>query len=84
MYPTIIAPSTPDAIADDLTALSPTALETLGVTDHDELFAIELEGETTEERQARLAAAEDILDDRLTEIAHQTLTAEVIEGWLAR
>lgn len=84
MYPTIIAPAEQGATVDDLTALSSTALETLGITDHDELFAAELEGETDEEQQARLAAAEDILDDRLTEIAHQTLSPEVIEGWIAR
>ena len=83
MYPTIMAPPTQDATAaDDLTALTPAALAALGITDYDELFAVELGGETDEERQARLAAAEDILDDRLTEIADETLTSEVIEGWI--
>ncbi|WP_017577208.1 hypothetical protein [Nocardiopsis kunsanensis] len=84
MHPTIVAPAEQDATADDLTALSPAALDALGITDHDDLFAVELEEETAQEQQARLAAAEDILDDRLTEIAHQTLTPEVIEGWIAR
>lgn len=82
MYPTIIPPSagleTPDNLLD---AVTPDALDALGITDHDELFADELAAETEDERSARLAAAADILDDRLSEIAATTLTREVVRGW---
>lgn len=61
--------------------IAPAALEVLGITDTDDLFAATLADETEEERAAREAAAADILDDRLTEIADNALTPEVIGRW---
>lgn len=57
------------------------ALAALDITDAADLFAHTLPGETAEEAAGRLAAAGDILDDRLAEIAHHTLTPEVLRGW---
>lgn len=86
MYPTIMpppaAPETPALTAPAwLAKVTPDALLALEITDGDDLFADALEEETEEERMARLAAAADILDDRLAEIATETLTAEVMRGW---
>ncbi|MCY9787172.1 hypothetical protein KIK06_25135 [Nocardiopsis sp. EMB25] len=61
--------------------VAPAALDVLGITDTDDLFAVELADESDQERAARLAAAADILDDRLTEIAHAALASEDIRGW---
>jgi arylsulfatase A-like enzyme len=63
--------------------IAPAALEVLGITDTGDLFAVALADETEEERAAREAAAADILDDRLTEIAHNALSTESIGGWVA-
>ena len=82
---TPIMPSAPPAetTSDLLTTVTPAALAVFEITDTDDLFASELEDESTEEREARLVAAADILDDRLSEIAAQTVTSEVIRGWSA-
>lgn len=63
-----------------LAKLTPEVLAVLGITDTHDLFAPRLSGESAAEAAGRLAAASDILDDRLEEIAH-ALTPEVIEGW---
>ncbi|CAL9625524.1 hypothetical protein SUDANB121_05969 (plasmid) [Nocardiopsis dassonvillei] len=90
MYPTMMPPvAAPETSAPSLTLsapawleeVTPDALDALGITDADDLFAVALEEETEEERAARLAAAADILDDRLAEIAAETLTADVVRGW---
>lgn len=64
-----------------LAELTPEVLAVLGITDTHDLFAPRLSGESAAEAAGRLAAASDILDDRLEEIAHHALTPEVIEGW---
>lgn len=77
-------PAAPETLASSpawLSEVTPEALDALGVTDHIDLFATDLDGETPEEAAGRLAAAADILDDRLTEIAHTTLTPEVLRRW---
>lgn len=62
--------------------ITPTTLAAFEITDTDDLFSpAPLAGENTEETAARWAAAADVLDDRLVEIAHTTLTAEVVRGW---
>lgn len=81
MMPPIAAPETPTLPPPAfLAGVTPAVLALLGITDHD-LFAAALPGETSGERAARLAAAADILDDRLAEIAAETLTPDVVRGW---
>ena len=76
-------PERPETPVDELLDVPPATFDALGITDHDDLFADSVDGESLEELAARRAAAADILDDRLTEIAHETLTPEVIRGWAA-
>lgn len=80
MMPPLAVTETPTISPAWLEEITPDALDALDITDHD-LFAHELPGETAEEAAGRLAAAGDILDDRLAEIAHHTLTPEVLRGW---
>lgn len=75
-------PERPETPLDEVLDVPSATLDALGITDHD-LFADELDGESLEELAARRAAAQDILDDRLTEIAHTAVTPETIRGWSA-
>lgn len=81
MMPPTADLETPQTCPAWLADVTPDALDALGITDHDELFADDLADETDTERAARLEAAADILDDRLAEIAAETLTREVVRGW---
>lgn len=72
-------PAPPPALFE----VTPAALDVLGITDTEDLFAVALSDETPEEAAARRTAAADILDDHLTEIAAQAVTPEVIRGWSA-
>nr|WP_012954655.1 hypothetical protein [Nocardiopsis sp. 90127]ABD48731.1 pSQ10.8c [Nocardiopsis sp. 90127] len=80
---TMMPPPAATETAAWLAEITPDTLTALDITDAGDLFAQELEGESPEEAGARLAAAADILDDRLTEIAHTTLTPEVLRRWSA-
>lgn len=81
MMPPPAATETPTPSPAWLEEITLHALGVLDITDTDDLFAHTLPGETAEEAAGRLAAAGDILDDRLAEIAHHTLTPEVLRGW---
>lgn len=81
MMPSPTAAETPTAATNALFEVTPDAVQALGITDVHDLFAADLDGETAEDRAAREAAAADILDDRLSEIAAQALTPEVVTGW---
>ncbi len=81
MMPSQTALETPTTASKGLFEVTPAAADALGITDVHDLFAADLDGETPEERAAREAAAADILDDRLSEIAAQALAPEVIQGW---
>lgn len=74
-------PAAPETL-NLLTQVTPAVLAAFEITDTDDLFSpASLAGESTEETAARWTAAADVLDDRLVEIAHTTLTAEVVRGW---
>lgn len=79
MMPPPAVPETPSLAW--LEEITPDTLDALDITDHHDLFAHELPGESASESAARHQAAADILDDRLAQIAHHTLTPEVIRGW---
>lgn len=81
MMPPPAATEIPTSSPAWLAELTPEVLAALDITDTCDLFAPRLSGESAEEAAGRLAAAADILDDHLGEIAHHALTPEVIEGW---
>lgn len=83
MMPSPTAHGTPTGPPVGLFEVSPTALSALGITDIHDLFAVDLDGETDEERAARETAASDILDDRLSEIAAEALALEGVARWSA-
>ena len=60
--------------------LNPAVLSRLVPVSDPDLYADHLEGESTDERAARLAAADDITDDLLAEAAN-TVVDEVEQGW---
>ncbi|OOC56478.1 MULTISPECIES: hypothetical protein [Nocardiopsis] len=70
-------PTPPPALFE----VAPAALDVLGITDTEDLFAVALPDETPEEAAARRTAAADILDDRLTDIATEALTHDVVQKW---
>ncbi|WP_152521143.1 hypothetical protein [Nocardiopsis ganjiahuensis] len=81
MMPSPTALETPITAPKGLFEVTPATLAALDITDGADLFAADLDDETCEERAARVSAAADILDDRLSEIAAQAVTPEVIRGW---